>query len=594
MSLLNRDFSRNFSFREPDYRQRRAAFRRRAVLTIVVLTLAGYGFSQWLPLSGGPWSGDLAIANHKTPAPPTAATPTPAQAAGIPLPLPASKPLPGHDVPVSPAPEGADRQAAASGSNTAREQADDRSDNRAAPGGRTRIPLALPPAGAAVADTPVRPPGPVAATTPRSRTVRRNPVDKAVSLTASAPVATEGPVAAAAPATATAQATTTTARPAQPNPARPDPVPSRHWQTFRVKPGDSLARLFKRAGVSARQLDELMKSGKAVKKLRKIYPKDLIHLSLDQGRLDALRYDIDYQSYLLVERRDGKLVADIHQHRIDTRTTHASGTIESSLFLAAQKAGISQNLIMELAGIFGWDIDFALDIRKGDRFTVVYEERYRDGEKIADGHILTAEFTNRGKTYRAVRYTNPDTHVSEYYTPQGKSMRKAFLRTPVNFSRISSRFTLNRYHPVLHKFRSHKGVDYAAKRGTPIYASGDGKVIFKGRKGGYGRVIILQHGAKYTTLYAHLNSYNKKIRTGSRVKQGQTIAYVGSSGLATGPHLHYEFRVNGVHRNPLTVKLPESKPVPKRYLADFEAATAPLLAQLDALSRSQQLALADD
>ncbi len=371
-------------------------------------------------------------------------------------------------------------------------------------------------------------------------------------------------------------------------------LPVRKWREFKVKKGDSLAKLFSRAGIKARQLDELMKSGKDVKTLRKIFPGDVIRiLTDDSGLLQALQYDINHKSYLMVERKQDKLVADIFNYQIDTLSAHASGTIESSLFLAAQKAGISQNIIMELAGIFGWDIDFALDIRKGDTFTVIYEEQYRDGEKISDGDILAAEFVNQGKVYRAVRYTNPETKVSEYYTPEGKSMRKAFLRTPVNFSRISSRFTINRYHPVLHKFRSHKGVDYAAKRGTPIRAAGDGKVIFKGKKGGYGRVVIIQHGTRYTTLYAHLNSYNKKIRKGSKVKQGQTIAYVGSSGLATGPHLHYEFRVNGVHRNPLTVKLPESAPVPKRYLADFQLSTSGIIAQLDSVARSQQIALVD-
>jgi len=272
----------------------------------------------------------------------------------------------------------------------------------------------------------------------------------------------------------------------------------------------------------------------------------------------------------MVERENGELLAKTYSHLIETREAHASGKIKSSLFLAAQDAGISQNVIMELANIFGWDIDFALDIRKGDSFTVLYEELYRNGEKISDGKILAAEFINDGKAYRAVRYTNPQTNRSEYFTPDGKSMRKAFLRSPVDFTRISSRFTVNRYHPILHKFRSHKGVDYAAKRGTPVHAAGDGKVIFKGKKGGYGKVMIVQHGSKYTTLYAHLKTYNRKLRVGSKVKQGQTIAYVGSSGLATGPHLHYEFRVNGTHRNPLTVRLPVSSPVPKRYMADFE------------------------
>jgi murein DD-endopeptidase MepM/ murein hydrolase activator NlpD len=368
----------------------------------------------------------------------------------------------------------------------------------------------------------------------------------------------------------------------------------KEWRDFTVKSGDNLARLFKRANIKPQQLDELMKSGDDVKKLTRIFPKDVIRvLSDDEGTLQALRYEIDKKSYLMVQREQGVLVAQIYKHQIETRETHASGVIDSSLFLAAQKAGISQNIIMELANIFGWDIDFVLDIRKGDSFTVLYEELYRDGEKISDGKILAADFVNDGKIYRAVRYTNPQTNDSEFYTPDGKSMRKAFLRTPVNFARISSRFTTSRYHPVLHKFRSHKGVDYAAKRGTPIFAAGDGKVIFKGKKGGYGKVMILQHGTKYTTLYAHLKTYNRKLKTGSRVKQGQTIAYVGSSGLATGPHLHYEFRVNGVHRNPLTVRLPISNPVPKRYMADFDLKTSPIIAQLDLVTRPQQVALTD-
>ena len=369
----------------------------------------------------------------------------------------------------------------------------------------------------------------------------------------------------------------------------------KQWREYKVKSGDNLARLFKRADIKPQQLDELMKSGDDVKTLRRIYPKDTIRILSDNaGVLQALRYDIDQKSYLMVEREQGVLVAKTYNHQLETRQTHANGVIDSSLFLAAQKAGISQNIIMELANIFGWDIDFVLDIRKGDSFTVLYEELYREGEKISDGKILAADFVNDGKIYRAVRYTNPQTNESEYYTPDGKSMRKAFLRTPVNFARISSRFTTSRYHPVLHKVRSHKGVDYAAKSGTPIYAAGDGKVIFKGKKGGYGKVMILQHGTKYTTLYAHLKTYNRKLKTGSRVKQGQTIAYVGKTGLATGPHLHYEFRVNGVHRNPLKVRLPESKPVPKRYMADFDLMTSPVIAQLDLVTRPQQVALTEN
>jgi murein DD-endopeptidase MepM/ murein hydrolase activator NlpD len=359
------------------------------------------------------------------------------------------------------------------------------------------------------------------------------------------------------------------------------------WNDLKVKSGDSLSVLFDRAKIKPAQLLELMKLGKATSELKRIHPGDIIKIISDEeGNLLSLNYQIDGIHYLQVERDDNQLTANILKHHIEVRTAYASGEIESSLFLASAGAGLSQNTTMELANVFGWDIDFALDIRKGDKFTVIYEQRFKNGVKIKDGNILAAEFINQGKTFRALRYTDPVTNYTGYYSPDGHSLRKAFLRSPVKFSRISSRFTTKRYHPILHRFRSHKGVDYASGRGTPIRASGDGKVIYKGNKGGYGRTIIIKHGSRYTTLYAHMNSYNRKIRSGKRVKQGQVIGYVGSSGLASGPHLHYEFRVNGVHRNPLTVKFPSTKPIPKRYRDNFELTTKGYVAQLDVLSRS--------
>ena len=240
---------------------------------------------------------------------------------------------------------------------------------------------------------------------------------------------------------------------------------------------------------------------------------------------------------------------------------------------------------MDLVAIFGWDIDFSLDIRQGDSFGIVYEELYKDGVKIRNGRILSAKFVNDGKAYKAVYYTDPSGN-SDYYAPDGKSMRKAFLRSPVKFSRISSRFSNKRWHPVLSKWRSHKGVDYAAARGTPVRASGDGKISFAGRKGGYGRLVVISHGGRYTTAYGHLHRYAKGARSGRKVKQGQIIGYVGSSGLATGPHLHYEFRVNGVHRNPLTVKLPEAKPVNTAYIDNFEKQIQTYLSMLRLMDRT--------
>ena len=366
------------------------------------------------------------------------------------------------------------------------------------------------------------------------------------------------------------------------------------WQELKVRSGDSLSLLFDKAGIKPNQIIELMQTGKEARALTRLHPGDAMRVEKnDAGQLTALHYDLDEFKYLRVTRVDGELKTEVIKHAVETRTAYASGEIESSLFLASQSAGLSQNLTMELANIFGWDIDFVLDIRQGDRFSVIYEEIFKNGEKIKDGNILAAEFVNQGEQHRALRYVDPTTGDTGYYSPDGMSLRKAFLRSPVKFSRISSRFTTRRYHPLLHKFRSHKGVDYAAATGTPVRASGDGKIIFRGRKGGYGNVVIIKHGSRYSTLYAHLSKFNRKARSGSRVKQGQIIGYVGSTGLASGPHLHYEFRVNGVHRNPLTVKFPSTSPIPSRYKDNFMMTTQGYVAQLDVLSRNA-LALNDN
>ena len=271
--------------------------------------------------------------------------------------------------------------------------------------------------------------------------------------------------------------------------------------------------------------------------------------------------------------------------RSKLRTAHAHGVIDSSLFLAARDIGISDTLIMNLAGIFAWDVDFILDIRSGDTFTLLYEERWQDGEKLSDGEILAAEFTNNGKTFHAVRFEDPDGN-SGYFTPDGHSVRKAFLRAPIAITpRVTSSFNPRRLHPVKKKVLPHKGVDYSAPTGTPIKAAGDGKVIFRGRKGGYGNAVILQHGGNITTLYGHLSKFNKRTRHGARVKQGQIIGYSGATGTVTAAHLHYEYRVNGVHRNPRTVKLPKAEPVASQYRELF-AATDSAVAATTGVSRA--------
>lgn len=359
------------------------------------------------------------------------------------------------------------------------------------------------------------------------------------------------------------------------------------WQEVTVESGDNLSLIFPKAGLSARDVYNVAQSGDAIKPLLNLKPGQVLRFGLSrQGEtttLEKLELKLSPIETLQLSKAEEGFTTQTLLREVDSRQQQVAGQIESSLFEAGLKAGMSDKLIMEMAHIFGWDIDFALDLRQGDSFKVIFEESYLDGEKFDDGDILAAEFTNRGTTFRAIRYTDPEGN-SHFYTPDGHSMRKTFTRTPVHFSRISSRFNPNRLHPVLKTSRPHRGVDYAAPTGTPILATGDGKVDFVGTKGGYGRTVVLSHGGKYTTLYAHMSRFKKGLRNGQRVKQGQTIGYIGSSGLATGPHLHYEFRINGVHHNPLTVALPKAEPLNAKYMAEFKQQSQPLLAQLNDLT----------
>lgn len=273
----------------------------------------------------------------------------------------------------------------------------------------------------------------------------------------------------------------------------------------------------------------------------------------------------------------------------ETRQTYISATIEDSLYQAGKKAGLSDRLVMDIAGIFGWDIDFAKDLHRGDRFTAIYEENYWRGEKIREGHIVAADFIIRGRVLRAVGLRDERGRLN-YYTPKGKSMQRQFLKNPVRFTHISSRFSKGRYHPILKRWRAHKGVDYAARRGTPVRATATGRILERHRKGGYGRTVVIRHGGKYNTLYAHLSRYRRGLRTGSLVKQGDVIGYVGSSGLATGPHLHYEFRVYGKHRNPLTVRVPRSRPLRGNLVANFQHVAQQLSEKLDRINDRVRLA----
>jgi len=355
-----------------------------------------------------------------------------------------------------------------------------------------------------------------------------------------------------------------------------------------VEKGDTLERLFRRNSLSLQDLAAMVALPEAASYLKRLRPGDRIQVAHREGNILALRREIDALDLLSIERSEDGFAASKVALPVERRTNVAHGVIRSSLFEAGMEAGMSDAVTMRMAGIFEWDIDFLQDVRDGDRFTVIYEELWRDGEKLRDGEILAAEFVNQQKSYRAARFVGADGRA-DFYTPEGRSVRKAFIRAPVDFTRISSPFNPNRRHPILNTIRAHRGVDYAAPTGTPVRAAGDGKVLFRGVQGGYGNTVILQHGGNVTTLYGHLSRFASP-RLGSRVRQGEVIGYVGKSGLATGPHLHYEYRVNGVHRNPRTVPLPAADPVPDSERAQFLASTAVYWEQLDAEQQRTQLA----
>ncbi|ETI60307.1 peptidoglycan DD-metalloendopeptidase family protein [Marinomonas profundimaris] len=351
--------------------------------------------------------------------------------------------------------------------------------------------------------------------------------------------------------------------------AKKNSPPTFKEQSVEVQPGDSLSRVLSSRGISAQDIYKVSLADKKQKTLLQMKPGqilnftnnemsgELTHLTLVLNRLDSVTFEREDDKF---NRTDTSRIPDIIQ-------TYKEAEINNSLFVDGLRSGIEQSLLIELANIFGWDIDFALDIRKGDSLSVLYEEKFLDGEKIGYGNIIAAQFINNGRTYQAIRYKTGK--GASYYTPDGLAMRKAFIRTPVDFTRISSKFNPNRLHPIFKTSRPHRGVDYAAASGTPVKAAGDGKISFAGKQNGYGNVVIIDHGRGYQTLYAHLKGFARGTKRGARIQQGRIIAYVGQTGWATGPHLHYEFRINGTHKNPVTVRLPNDAPMPKKDLEKY-------------------------
>lgn len=348
-----------------------------------------------------------------------------------------------------------------------------------------------------------------------------------------------------------------------------------------VAKGDTLSTLFEKVGLPSSAVGELLASDKQAKQFTQLKRGQKLEFELGpDGQLNNLHSKVsDLDSISLSKNAKGYTFTRTTA-KPTVRTAYVHGVINSSLSQSAARAGLSHSLTMDMASVFGYDVDFAQDIRQGDEFDVIYEQKVVNGKAVGNGPILSARFTNRGKTYTAVRYTNKQGN-SSYYTADGNSMRKAFIRTPVDFARISSRFSMGRKHPILNKIRAHKGVDYAAPRGTPIKAAGDGKVLLAGRRGGYGNTVIIQHGNAYRTLYGHMQGFAKGVKTGGSVKQGQVIGYIGTTGLSTGPHLHYEFQVNGVHVDPLGQKLPMADPIAKGERARFLQQSQPLMARMD-------------
>ena len=363
------------------------------------------------------------------------------------------------------------------------------------------------------------------------------------------------------------------------------PEPDYDRLTLTIKRGDTLDELFRKHQLDIGELVAISRLDAARALFRKIKPGDVFEITHDDGDLISMYSELSLTSALQIDREASGFSANIVDRPIEKRKRLAYGVIESSLYESAAAAGLSDKVIMNIAGIFAWDVDFILDIRRSDNFYVQFEEIWQDGEFVTDGEVVAAEFNNNGRTYRAVRFVD-DSGRTDYFTPDGHSVRKAFLRSPVDF-RVSSPFNPKRRHPVLKTVRPHRGVDYAAPSGTPIKAAGDGKVIFRGPKSGYGNAVILQHGGNITTLYAHMSRFASKARVGTRVRQGQTIGYVGATGLVTGAHLHYEYRLNGVHRNPRTVKLPKADPIAPEYRERFLAAAQPILQELEQFKNTQ-------
>lgn len=364
-------------------------------------------------------------------------------------------------------------------------------------------------------------------------------------------------------------------------PVQPEPVDP--WMYIKVRSGDTLSSLLQKVGMSSNDIHQLV-TDKQGKQLTSLKVGEELALRIEDGVVKEVHLERSRLEKIAVSHDGERYVTEVIKHEPTLQTAYAEGEISSSLFVAGQKAGLPQQLTMKMADIFGYDIDFLMDIQRGDSFRVMFEEKVIDGERVGYGDILAAEFTNNGKTYQALRYED-SSGKANYFSPEGKLLKKQFLRTPVDFARITSHFNLSRKHPILHKIRAHKGIDYGAPTGTPILSAGDGKVVFAGVRSGFGNVVMVKHGSAYTTLYAHMHKIH--VKNGQKVSQGQKLGTVGKTGLATGPHLHYEFHVNGVAQNPLKhMNIALSDGMSKAEKAKFAAQSKQSFGQLQQLAQA--------
>ncbi len=364
------------------------------------------------------------------------------------------------------------------------------------------------------------------------------------------------------------------------------------WRSEHVQRGDTVAELLHRMNVEDTAAGEYLRRDLAATSLRQLAVGRAVQAeTAADGSLLALRYLDNSGNQVVTEKSPSGFTTSVLPAQLEQRLLMLTGEISSSLYAATDAVGLPETTANQMVEIFGGDIDFHRDLRKGDKFSVVYQMNYSNGEPVSAGRIHAAEFINQDKTYRVVYY-QPDSGHGDYYTPEGKSVRKAFLRSPLEFSRVSSGFSLSRFHPILNQWRAHNGVDYAAATGTKVRVTADGSVSFVGNKSGYGQVVIVQHQGRYTTVYGHLSRFASGLRRGQRVHQGEIIGYVGMTGLASGPHLHYEFLINGQHRNPLRVALPDATPIINVQKVAFQEATGSLIARLGLL-RDTNLAQLD-